>query len=71
LPSIPAAGDFKEIGDYIAQDNGAITAQMHDAGQDLSRDFVFAQLNSAGSPPLDRIPGGHWQDTMTERCAWA
>lgn len=51
--------------------NGAITAQMHDAGQDFSRTFVFAQLSSAGSPPLDRIPGGHWQDTMTERCAWA
>lgn len=51
--------------------NGAITAQMHDVGQDFSRIFVFAQLSSAGSPPLDRIPGGHWQDTMTERCAWA
>ena len=51
--------------------NGAITAQMHDAGQDFSRTFVFAQLSSAGSPPLDRIPGGHWQDTMTERCSWA
>jgi len=51
--------------------NGAITAQMNDAGQDFSRTFVFAQLSSAGSPPLDRIPGCHWQDTMTGRCAWA
>ena len=38
--------------------NGAITAQMHDAGQDFSGTFVLAQLSSANSPPLDRIPDG-------------
>ena len=38
--------------------NGAITAQMHDAGQDFSGTFVLAQLSSANSPPLDRIPAG-------------
>ena len=38
--------------------NGEIMAQMRDAGQDCSRTFVLAQLSSAGSPPLDRIPYG-------------
>jgi len=38
--------------------NGAITAQMHDAGQDFSRTFVFAHLSSAGLSPLDRNPDG-------------
>ena len=38
--------------------SGAITAQMHDAGQDCSRTLVFAHLSSAGSTPLERIPGG-------------
>jgi hypothetical protein len=42
---------------------------MHDAGQYFARNFVFAQLNPVGAPALDRIPGGHWQDSMTERCA--
>ena len=51
--------------------HGAITVPMHDAGQDFARNFVFAQLNPVGAPALDRIPGGHWQDSMTERCAWA
>lgn len=51
--------------------NGAITQEMHDAGQEFNRNFVYAQLNPVGSPPLDRIPGGHWQDTITERVAWS
>ena len=51
--------------------SGAITQPMHNAGQDFNRTFVAAQLSAAGSPPLDRIPGGQWRDTMTERCAWA
>jgi hypothetical protein len=51
--------------------NGSITQGMHDAGQDFSRTFVAAQLSAIGSAPMDRIPGGQWRDTMTERCAWA
>lgn len=51
--------------------NGAITAAMHDAGQEFNRIFVAAQLSSIGAAPLDRIPGGTWRDSMTERCAWA
>ena len=51
--------------------NGAITAPMHDAGQDFNRSFVAAQLSPTGAPSLHRIPGGHWRDSMTERCAWA
>ena len=51
--------------------NGSITQAMHDAGQQFSRNFVAAQLSTAGSAPMDRIPGGQWRDTMTERCAWA
>ena len=51
--------------------NGAITPAMHNAGQDFARTFTVAQLSPAGSPPLERIPGGHWRDSMTERCAWA
>ena len=39
--------------------NGAITVQMHDAGQDFSGTFVLAQLSSANSPQLDRIPDGY------------
>lgn len=46
----------------------AITVPMHHAGQDFARNFVFARLNPFGAPALDRIPGGHWQDSMTERC---
>ena len=44
---------------------------MHDAGQDFNRTFVFAQMEPVGSPALDRIPGGQWRDSMTERCAFA
>jgi len=51
--------------------NGAINQAMHDAGQDFARTFVFAQMSPAGSAPLNRIPGGQWKDSMTERCAWA
>ena len=51
--------------------HGSITTSMHDAGQDFNRTFVFAHLEPVGSPRLDRIPGGQWRDTMTERCAFA
>ena len=51
--------------------HGSITPEMHDAGQEFNRTFVFAQLEPVGSPALDRIPGGHWRDSMTERCAFA
>lgn len=51
--------------------HGSITLEMHDAGQDFNRTFVFAQFEPVGSPALDRIPGGHWRDSMTERCAFA
>ena len=51
--------------------HGSITTSMHDAGQDFNRTFVFAQLEPVGSPALDRIPGGQWRDSMTERCAFA
>ncbi|NBO81969.1 MAG: hypothetical protein EBU75_03835 [Betaproteobacteria bacterium] len=51
--------------------NGAITQAMHDAGEAFNRNFVFAQLHPVGAAPLDRIPGSHWTDSMTERVAWA
>ena len=51
--------------------NGAITQAMHDAGEAFNRHFVFAQLHPVGAAPLDRIPGSHWTDSMTERVAWA
>jgi len=51
--------------------NGSITADMHDAGQDFNRTFVFAQLGAVGAVSFDRIPGGHWQDSVTERVAHA
>lgn len=51
--------------------NGSISMPMHAAGEDFARTFVTAQLSAAGSAPMDRIPGGQWRDTMTERCAWA
>lgn len=51
--------------------NGSITPQMHDAGEDFNRTFVFAQMGHAGAPPLTRIPGGQWTDSMTERVVWA
>ena len=51
--------------------HGSITTSMYDAGQDFNRTFVFAQLEPVGSPALDRIPGGQWRDSMTERCAFA
>ncbi|MBO3704135.1 MAG: hypothetical protein J5W83_16635 [Candidatus Accumulibacter sp.] len=47
--------------------NGSITPEMHDAGQDFNRVFVFAQMSPAGAPPLDRLPGAKWQDSITER----
>ena len=51
--------------------NGTITPQMHDAGQDFSATFLLAQLNGPSVPALDRIPGGQWRDSMTERVAYA
>lgn len=51
--------------------NGSITTQMHDAGQDFNRTFVFAQMNAAGAPALDRVRGGSGQGSITERVAWA
>ena len=51
--------------------NASITPEMHEAGQEFNRTFVFAQMDPAGAPPLDRVPSGQWQDSMTERMAWA
>lgn len=51
--------------------NRSITPEMHDAGQEFNRSFVFAQMNPAGAPPLDRVPGGQWHDSITERVVWA
>ncbi len=51
--------------------NGTITAQMHDAGQDFSTTFILAQLSGQSVPAFDRIPGGQWRDSMTERTAFA
>jgi hypothetical protein len=51
--------------------NGTITAEMHDAGQDFSATFVIAQLSGPNVPSFDRIPGGQWRDSMTERVAFA
>ena len=51
--------------------HGSISAQMHDAGQEFNRTFVFAQLEPVGAAALDRIPGGQWRDSITERSAWA
>lgn len=51
--------------------NGTITPQMHDAGQDFAATFMLAQLNGPSVPALDRIPGGQWRDSMTERVAFA
>lgn len=51
--------------------NGSITPQMHDAGQHFNRNFVFAQMNPARAPALDRIPSGQWHDNVTERVVGA
>lgn len=51
--------------------NGTITVAMHDAGQDFASTFVLAQLSSPSVPSFDRIPGGQWRDSMTERVAFA
>ena len=32
---------------------------------------VVEQMDPAGAPPLTRIPGGQWTDSMTERVVWA
>jgi hypothetical protein len=51
--------------------NGTITSQMHDAGQDFTATFVLAQLSGPSVPSFNRIPGGQWRDSMTERVAFA
>lgn len=51
--------------------NGTITVAMHDAGQDFTTTFVLAQLSGPSVPSFDRIPGGQWRDSMTERVAFA
>lgn len=51
--------------------NGTITTAMHDAGQEFATVFVLAHLNGPGAPAFDRIPGGQWRDSMTERTAFA
>ncbi len=47
--------------------NGSITQEMHEAGQRFNRSFVTAQMDGAGAPSLDRLPGGQWRDSLTER----
>lgn len=51
--------------------NGSITDEMHNAGQEFNRIFVFAQMSPIGAPPLERLPGGQWHDSITERVVWA
>ena len=51
--------------------NGSITPEMHDAGQEFNRVFVFAQMSPSGAPQLDRLPGAKWRDSITERVVWA
>jgi len=51
--------------------NGTITTHMHDAGQDFARTFFLAQLGGPSVPAFNRIPGGQWRDSMTERVAYA
>ena len=41
--------------------NGAITLQMHDAGQDFARNFVFAQLNPVGALGVLAVHYGYGQ----------
>ena len=51
--------------------NGTITTQMYDAGQNFCAVFTIAQLDGPSALDLNRVPGGHWQDSMTERVAFA
>ncbi|WP_299162454.1 hypothetical protein [Accumulibacter sp.] len=51
--------------------NGTITAPMHDAGQEFATVFALAHLNGPSVPTFDRIRGGQWRDSMTERVAFA
>ena len=51
--------------------NGTITSPMHDAGQEFATVFALAQLNGPSAPLFDRIRGGYWGDSMTERVAFA
>jgi len=47
--------------------NGSVTVEMHEAGQRFNHSFVCAQLDGAGAPSLDRVRGGQWRDSLTER----
>lgn len=51
--------------------NGTITTPMHDAGQEFATTFARAHLNGPSVPTFDRIRGGQWRDSMTERVALA
>ena len=51
--------------------NGTITTPMHDAGQEFATVFALAHLNGPSVPTFDRIRGGQWRDSMTERVAFA
>lgn len=51
--------------------HGAITGQMHDAGQEFHRVFVLAQMSPTGAPALRRLSGGRHDTSAPERCAWA
>ena len=51
--------------------NGTITAPMHNAGQEFATVFALAHLNGPSVPTFNRIRGGQWRDSMTERVAFA
>jgi hypothetical protein len=51
--------------------NATITLPMHDAGQEFARVFALAHLSGPNVPTFDRIRGGQWRDSMTERVALA
>jgi len=51
--------------------HGAITHEMHDAGQEFHRVFVIAQMSPSGAPPLDRVRGSGAQPSLPERSVWA
>ncbi|MCX7180277.1 MAG: hypothetical protein NTX56_16440 [Proteobacteria bacterium] len=51
--------------------NGTITTHMYDAGQDFFTAFAIAHLDGPSALDLNRVRGGQWQDSMTERVAFA
>ena len=51
--------------------HGTITSSMYDAGQEFATVFALAHLNGTSVPSFDRIRGGQWRDSMTERVAFA